>query len=102
MYIHTVVVEVVQKINDIYGGRTSLCLSSNRMPAATSSDCEMIQFYECERNNLRINPYTLHVATTGFFTGELEIYDFVYERIKRCIAAMIYGELIGKMFSRIM
>ena len=22
-----------------------------------------------------------------FFTGELEIYDFVYERVKRCIAA---------------
>ena len=42
-YIQKVVGEVVQKINVIYGGRTSLCLSSQRMPAATSSD---IQLYE--------------------------------------------------------
>ena len=45
-YIQKVVGEVVQKINVIYGGRTSLFLSSQRMPAATSSDCEMIQLYE--------------------------------------------------------
>ena len=27
------------------------------------------------------------VAATGFFTGEKEIFDFVFERVKRCIAA---------------
>ncbi len=42
-YVLSVVGEVVQKINVIYGGRTSLFLSSQRMPAAKSSDCEMIQ-----------------------------------------------------------
>ena len=30
---------------------------------------------------------TPHVAATSFFTGEVEIFDFVTERIKRCIAA---------------
>ena len=39
-------VGLYKKINVIYGGRTSLFLSSQRMPAATSSDCEMIQLYE--------------------------------------------------------
>ena len=39
-------VGVVYCTNDIYGGRTSLFLSSQRMPAATSSDCKMIQLYE--------------------------------------------------------
>ena len=45
------------------------------------------QFYECERNNLCINTYTPHVAATSFFAGEVEIFDFVTERVKRCIAA---------------
>ena len=27
------------------------------------------------------------VAATSFFTGEVEIFDFVTERVKRCIAA---------------
>ena len=27
------------------------------------------------------------VAATGFFTGEKEIFDFVFERVKMCIAA---------------
>ena len=27
------------------------------------------------------------VAATSFFTGEKEIFDFVFERVKRCIAA---------------
>ncbi len=45
-YEYNVVGEVVYFTNDIYGGRTSLFLSSQRMPAATSSDCEMIQLYE--------------------------------------------------------
>ena len=27
------------------------------------------------------------VAATGFFAGEVEIFDFVTERVKRCIAA---------------
>ena len=30
---------------------------------------------------------TLPVAATSFFAGEVEIYDFVTERAKRCIAA---------------
>lgn len=45
-YEYNVVGEVVYFTNDIYGGRTSVFLSSQRMPAATSSDCEMIQLYE--------------------------------------------------------
>ena len=31
--------------------------------------------------------YTPSVAATSFFTGEEEIFDFVSERVKRCIAA---------------
>ena len=31
--------------------------------------------------------YTQYVAATSFFTGEVEIFDFVTERVKRCIAA---------------
>ena len=27
------------------------------------------------------------VAATSFFTGDKEIFDFVFERVKRCIAA---------------
>ena len=36
---------------------------------------------------LCINICTPYVAATSFFTGEVEIFDFVTERIKRCIAA---------------
>ena len=43
LYIHTVVGGVVNYNYVIYDGRISLCLSSQRMPAATSSD---IQLYE--------------------------------------------------------
>ena len=32
-----------------------------------------------------------------FFTGESEIYDFVYERIKRRISAMIYRILLDEI-----
>ena len=35
-YFHTVVGMVLQKVNVKYGGRTSLFLSSQRMPAATA------------------------------------------------------------------
>ena len=45
-YVISVVGGVGNCFNLIYGGRTSLFLSSQRMPAATSSDCEMIQLYE--------------------------------------------------------
>ena len=33
------------------------------------------------------------VAATGFFAGEVKIFDFVTERVKRCIAAIVvrYG-----------
>ena len=91
-YIHNVVGRVVNCLNLIYGGRTSLFLSSQRMPAATDAcicvyNCKTKQFYECERNNLCINTYTPHVAATSFFAGEVEIFDFVTERVKRCIAA---------------
>ena len=34
-----------------------------------------------------VNIYTPSVAATSFFTGEAEIFDFVTERVKRCIAA---------------
>ncbi len=34
-----------------------------------------------------MNPYTPQVAATSFFAGEVEIFDFVTERAKRCIAA---------------
>ena len=29
------------------------------------------------------------VAATGFFAGEVKIFDFVTERVKRCIAAIV-------------
>ena len=45
-YIHNVVGGGVYFKNDIYGGRTSLFLSSQRMPDVTSGDCEIIQLYE--------------------------------------------------------
>lgn len=35
LYKHIVVGEIVNSIDDIYGGRTSLFLTSQRMPAAT-------------------------------------------------------------------
>ena len=57
------------------------------------------QFYECERNNLCINTYTPHVAATSFFAGEVEIFDFVTERVKRCIAA-IRDEVFGVILYR--
>ncbi len=41
--------------------------------------------YTCLYNY--INTKTPSVAATSFFTGEVEIFDFVTERVKRCIAA---------------
>ena len=38
-------------------------------------------------HDICINMHTLHVAATSFFAGEVEIFDFVTERVKRCIAA---------------
>ena len=32
------------------------------------------------------------VAATSFFTGEKKIFDFVFERVKRCIAANVENE----------
>lgn len=46
LYGHIVVCDVPNSMHGITGGRTSLFLSSQHMPAATSSDCEMIQLYE--------------------------------------------------------
>ena len=46
LYGHNVVCDVANSMHGITSGRTSLFLSSQRMPAATSSDCEMIQLYE--------------------------------------------------------
>ena len=40
--------------------------------------------------------HTPHVAATSFFAGEVEIFDFVTERVKRCIAAKrekVFGEI---------
>ena len=37
--------------------------------------------------NKKYNLINAAVAATGFFAGEVEIYDFVTERAKRCIAA---------------
>lgn len=34
-----------------------------------------------------MNTQTQHVVATGFLAGEVEIFDFVTERVKRCIAA---------------
>ena len=50
-------------------------------------------------DNLCINMYTPHVAATSFFTGEVEIFDFVTERVKRCIAA-IRDEVFGVILYR--
>ena len=41
--------------------------------------------YKC--NNLCRNTQTPSVTATGFFAGEVEICDFVTERVKRRIAA---------------
>ena len=46
LYGHNVVCDIPNSMRGITGGRTSLFLSSQRMLAATSSDCEMIQLYE--------------------------------------------------------
>ena len=46
LYGHNVVCDIPNSMHGITGVRTSLFLSSQRMPAATSSDCEMIQLYE--------------------------------------------------------
>ena len=46
LYGHNVVCDIPNSMCGITGVKTSLFLSSQRMPAATSSDCEMIQLYE--------------------------------------------------------
>ena len=43
--------------------------------------------------------HTPSVAATSFFAGEVEIFDFVTERVKRCIAA-IRDEVFGEIFYR--
>ena len=50
-------------------------------------------------DNLCINMHTPYVAATSFFTGEVEIFDFVTERVKRCIAAN-RDEVFGEIFYR--
>ena len=45
LYKHIVVGEVVNLIDDIYGGRTSLFLTSQRMPAATDA---YTRIYNCK------------------------------------------------------
>ena len=52
----------------------------------------------CGGDNLCINMHTPYVAATSFFTGEVEIFDFVTERVKRCIAA-IRDEVFGSIFN---
>ena len=41
----------------------------------------------CEGDNLCIYMHTPYVAATSFFAGEVEIFDFVSECAKGCIAA---------------
>ena len=43
--------------------------------------------------------HTPHVAATSFFAGEVEIFDFVTERVKKCIAAK-RDEVFGEIFYR--
>ena len=50
-------------------------------------------------HDICINIYTPHVAATSFFTGEVEIFDFVTERVKKCIAAK-RDEVFGEIFYR--
>ena len=43
--------------------------------------------------------HTPHVAATSFFIHRTEIFDFVTERVKRCIAANrdeVFGEIFYK------
>ena len=54
-------------------------------------------FYEWEYNYLCIDTHTPYVAATSFFAGEVEIFDFVTERVKRCIAAKM-DEGFGEIF----
>ena len=58
-----------------------------RMHINTYTIVKAEYFYECESDDLCINMYTPYVAATSFFAGEVEIFDFVSERAKRCIAA---------------
>ena len=51
-------------------------------------NCKNIYSYiNLKKYILCINICTPYVAATSFFTGEVEIFDFVTERVKRCIAA---------------
>ena len=63
---------------------------------------------------LRFGRHTPPVAATSFFAGEVEIFDFVTERVKRCIAVIVerygfyilcnkhcfWGEELAKVFWR--
>ena len=53
---------------------------------------KVIKFYEWEYKYLCIDTHTPYVAATSFFAGEVEIFDFVTERVKRCIAANMCEE----------
>ena len=59
-------------------------LTSQRMPSRYNA-------YRCIYN--RINSHTPPVTATSFFAGEVEIFDFVTERAKRCIAATVEKKL---------
>ena len=50
-------------------------------------------YYKCEYNIFCVNTHTPPVAATSFFAGEVEIFDFVTERAKRCIAATVEKKL---------
>ena len=59
-------------------------LTSQRMPSRYNA-------YRCIYNC--IDSHTPTVTATGFFAGEMEIYDFVTECARRCIAAKLENEL---------
>ena len=62
---------------------------------------EQKHLYKYKCNNLCRNTYTQSVAATGFFAGEVEIFDFVTERVKRCIAAKRMNLECAKKFGSI-
>ena len=61
--------------------------AGHTVPAVTDA-CTCL--YNCN------NTHTPHVAATSFFAREVEIFDFVTERVKKCIAAKrdkVFGEI---------
>ena len=72
---------VAHDILEIYFRNTTVVVCCHNNESHIRRYDAYICLYNC------INTYTPQVAATSFFAGEVEIFDFVTERAKRCIAA---------------